>query len=380
MTPRTPAHVSASSAERLLQALGADSALAVDVAGDLAEEYALRVEEHGAGAARRWYAREALRSAPHLLWSAIRHGTPDGRARLAVWITSLLLLALLGPLMVLLRDAPPARLIAGAGDVPNQVVVSTKDSIRIPMRVLDASGDVLRRPDVRYAWESGAPARVSPDGVVECAERGEAVVRATLGALVTRVRLSCQPVRRLGMKHWYNFVLGGPAQELRVSGIGFDGRPVTRIAADVRVEDPAVAALDGTHIRPLAPGRTVVTVSVGKRWTDAAVTVFEPVRTLEGLRPDQRYVLASVRLQPGEMVRWPLPLGYFWLVNQVNDGGEAPDLTVAGRVSCGPEPGPGVYRSYCVALGRDASVTLAHPGAKASALVGALALERVTDP
>lgn len=365
---------------RLLQALGADSALAEDLAGDLTEEYAFRVTEHGAGAARWWYARETLRSAPHLLWSAIRHGTPEGRAQLAVWLTGLAFISLLGPLALLLREAPPAQLIAGTGDVPNQVVVSTTEPVSIPMRVLDASGSVLRSTDVRYAWESGTPATVLPNGVVACTEPGEAVVRATLGALSARVQLSCQPVLRLRMKGWYNFVVGGPAQELHVGGIGADGRPVTRLAADIRVDDRTVAVLNDAHVHPLAPGRTFVTANAGKRLAHAAVTVFEPVRTLEGLRPDQLYVLASARLDPGETVRWPLPSGYFWLVNHVDELGRAPELTVAGRVTCGPEAAPGVYRMYCLALGPDASVTLVHPSTSTSTLFGALALERDMHP
>jgi len=53
--------------EALLQSLGADPDFADDVLGDLAEEFSLRCRWDGAPAARRWYYREALRTAPHLL-------------------------------------------------------------------------------------------------------------------------------------------------------------------------------------------------------------------------------------------------------------------------------------------------------------------------
>jgi hypothetical protein len=58
--------------ERLLGAFGAESEFAEGVIGDLAEEYAIREQWDGRAVARRWYYREALRVAPHLLRSWIR--------------------------------------------------------------------------------------------------------------------------------------------------------------------------------------------------------------------------------------------------------------------------------------------------------------------
>lgn len=72
-------------AERLLEGLGADAEYREALLGDLAEEYATRLAYDGPGAARRWYRREALRVAPHLLrdWTrrlrwrgAARRGSP----------------------------------------------------------------------------------------------------------------------------------------------------------------------------------------------------------------------------------------------------------------------------------------------------------------
>ena len=54
-------------AEALLQSLGADPELADDVLGDLAEEFEVRRRWDGARVARRWYYREAVRTAPCLL-------------------------------------------------------------------------------------------------------------------------------------------------------------------------------------------------------------------------------------------------------------------------------------------------------------------------
>ncbi|MBV9879717.1 MAG: hypothetical protein JO180_04435 [Gemmatirosa sp.] len=59
-------------AERLLETLGADPEFRDMIVGDLREEHALRLDWDGEHAARRWYRREALRVAPHLLRDGVR--------------------------------------------------------------------------------------------------------------------------------------------------------------------------------------------------------------------------------------------------------------------------------------------------------------------
>jgi hypothetical protein len=83
---------------------------------------------------------------------------------------------------------------------------------------------------------------------------------------------------------WGNFVVGEPPGTLAVDAIGLDGQPVTRIAATLRVVDSTIATLDASgRLRPLRPGHTSVDIEIGDRRTGAEVTVFEPVRTFEGL-------------------------------------------------------------------------------------------------
>jgi hypothetical protein len=59
-------------AERLLDGLSGSTAFSEGVIGDLAEEHARRVARDGDGSAWRWYHREALRSAPHIVGDAMR--------------------------------------------------------------------------------------------------------------------------------------------------------------------------------------------------------------------------------------------------------------------------------------------------------------------
>jgi hypothetical protein len=82
-------------AERALAALGADRDFCDAVLGDLAEEFAIRATWDGAQVARRWYYRESLRVAPHLLrswWRGIRARGIAGLAS-AIAISSVAMMA-----------------------------------------------------------------------------------------------------------------------------------------------------------------------------------------------------------------------------------------------------------------------------------------------
>lgn len=59
-------------AERLLEGLSPKSDFRDGILGDLAEEFAERAESEGAAAAKRWYYREAVGVAPHLLYALVR--------------------------------------------------------------------------------------------------------------------------------------------------------------------------------------------------------------------------------------------------------------------------------------------------------------------
>lgn len=87
------------SIETMLEALGAEPVFRDSVLGDLAEEFASRAERDGMASADSWYRREALRAAPHLLWSWARRLRVRGVAHLVgVMVSSyvsLLLLAML---------------------------------------------------------------------------------------------------------------------------------------------------------------------------------------------------------------------------------------------------------------------------------------------
>ena len=252
--------------------------------------------------------------------------------------------------------------------------------VQLRVRVYDARGHRLDSTGVRYRRVSGAPVPVSPTGVVRCTQRGDVAVRASLGALVAPMRVRCEPIRHL-RGEWLTFVLGDSARELRFAAIGMDDRPVSRFAGELHVADSSVVSLDGLRVRPLSAGMTGIDLQVGDTWGHAFILVYAPVRTLEGLRPDQRFVAARVRLAPGDSIRWPLPLGLFemeWL--PARPGEPPPVLRVDGAIMCEPELDPGVLHTHCLARAPGAWLTVRDAGSGSSALVGRVALWRDRTP
>jgi hypothetical protein len=111
-------------AERLLEALGAQPGFRDAVLGDLAEEYAIHAAREGVGRARRWYYHEALRATPHLLRDWTRHLS----VRDAGHVAGAVLASYLGTL--LLVGIAVALLAYGARDV---LGVSLDDAVqRLP--------------------------------------------------------------------------------------------------------------------------------------------------------------------------------------------------------------------------------------------------------
>jgi hypothetical protein len=112
ITPRTPPKT----AERLLEALGAEPEFREALLGDLAEELAIRAAYEGERAARRWYWGAALRVAPHLLRNWARR--PRDVARLAGSVAAAYLLLGVGVWVVLAAVEVAVERIGGPTTFP----------------------------------------------------------------------------------------------------------------------------------------------------------------------------------------------------------------------------------------------------------------------
>ncbi|CAN5209745.1 hypothetical protein BH09GEM1_BH09GEM1_47750 [soil metagenome] len=330
LRPRWSAAVARSWAERMLIALGAHPAFAESVLGDMAEEQARRDAEVGPLGARWWYAREAFRAVPHLLWNAARHGGARGRARAATVLAAAALLPFVSLLALRHRDGPPARLLIGSGDVNEGLILNGVRPVRLPLRVLDAKGHVLQSSGVRYQWRSGAPIEVAPAGVIRCVGEGDAILRASLGSATTDVRLRCRPVKEVEAPALLHLVVGGASQSVPFEARDSAGRPVTLLSGRIAVTDTSVVTLTGSRIRGRTAGSAWMTVRMGDGESVSAVHVYERVASLEGIRPGQ-HLAVSVRVSGEEVQQWHIPPGNY-LLGVVADGEEQakPRLAIIG--------------------------------------------------
>lgn len=366
--------------ERLLHSLGAHPSFADALLGDLTEERARRARERGGLSAELWYLHQALRAVPHLLLNALRHGGALGRVRAMTLLLGVAAVPALATL-ALMRDLPPARLVVdGQGGGEEGIVLNSRHPIQLAVRALDEKGRTLPRATVDYRWVGGMELPVTSRGIVTCTGGGDAEVRASAGAVQTTLLIRCRPVKALYTDMWLQLVAGESVKPLGMWAVGPDSGLVALLAGDIHVGDTAVATLSGRGIRPRAPGHTVIISHIGDAENVTGVTVYQPVRTLEGLRPEQKFVAAAVKVGRGETIRWTLPSGQFWMVYLRHSSTDAiPRIALQGPVMCMPDFGPGVDFVDCLVRGAGASITIAHPGTSAGSIEGRLALGRQND-
>jgi len=360
--------------ERLLHFIGADLAFADDVLGDLAEERVRRTTQYGARHASWWYVREALLAAPHLALNAVQHGGVRGRAHVAAIVAAMALVLTVVVAVLPGGDPVAVRLevdVQQSAKAADGIIVNSRHPVLLAMRALDARGKALKTADVRYRWISGAPIAVSEKGVVTCSYAGDAMLRASLGAVATTVRIKCLPVREVLADMWVQLAAGDSSQELSFVALDPDGMPVNRLAGMLRVKDSSIATLKKGRIHPLSPGHTQVVMRFGDGSATTQISVYERVPTFVGLRNDQRFAIAPVRLAPDESIRWPLPKGLFWLqFHRTGKYKQAPTIEVDGPIMCLPAFSQSIDLVQCLARESGASVHMTYVGAPWAELAG----------
>ena len=326
----------ASRAERLLCALGADPGFVQAVFGDLAEERASRSTVDGARSANYWYLREALRSAPHLVASAVRGASWRRRAAAILGLGAVAFAVTFALRSMLANSGGPAQLLA-SGDRGDGVVVNNVRQVQLSMQVLDSAGRVLPDTGVRYRWLSGTPLPVTSRGAATCTQAGDAVVGASLGRLSTQLVLRCRPVHKVNALTEVNLIVGDSA--VGVPFLAFDekGRIVSLLRGELSVEDSSVATLavaadDTRLVRARAPGFTILDIRIGDRRAGTGVHVYERASSPEGIRPGQSLAV-PVELGGGDMRNWHLPAGretFNVAMLSTGDPMRAPRLAIEG--------------------------------------------------
>lgn len=301
-----------SKAERLLCALGADPGFVQAVLGDLTEERAARSAVHGARSANCWYACEVLRSAPHLVASAVRGASWRRRAAAMLCVGAVAFAVTFAVRSMLAGSGTPAQLLA-SGDKGDGVVVNNVRPVRLAMQVLDSAGRVLPDTEVRYRWLSGTPLPVTSRGVATCTQSGDAIVGASLGRLSTQLVLRCRPVHKVNALGELNLIVGDSAVGVPFLAFDAKGRIVSLLRGELSVEDSSVATLEvaangSRFVRARAPGNTILDIRIGDRTAATGVHVYERASSPEGIRPGQELAI-PVDLSRGEMRQWHLPAG-----------------------------------------------------------------------
>ena len=362
---------SPSKTERSLIALGVDPYFVDAVLGDLAEEYDLRAVRDGASVARWWYTREMLRATPYFIRNWFRSPPRYEHFRLVAVLGGLALTTLAVLVTLPPRNGPPAQL-AGASDA---VIVNSRAPVQLGVQVLDSAGHVLRVTGVRYQRISGAPLRMSASGRVLCAQRGDALVSASFGALSRSFLLRCRPIQRfVDWRGGLWLTVGDAAKALPVWAVGVDGTPETMLAGSATVEDSQIASLRGLRVYPKAPGGTLVYVWVGGIVDIIPITVFKRVSTSDALRPWE-FVGAPLRLASGQSREWHIQPGKYF-VSFRSDTVGASTLTFSTVGATCSQFGD-AYNYFCVASMR-ATVVVSAPGGTGEAreFSGYLAVRR----
>jgi hypothetical protein len=382
--PRSELIRAASRFERFLCALGVHPSVAEQLIGDLEESRHECAERFGISAARRDYARQLMRSMPHLGVNAWENGTGLQRARL-VLLGGTLLTIVASTLLAANRTriGPPAEIFAEHATADLIVVNNTRPAL-LPMRVVDSRGHELDRKSIEYRWLSGIPMLVSPQGQITCTESGDATVRASVGKVSSTVTVRCRPVTKIETASWITLIEGGAEKELPFTPLGPDGKPVTELRGALRVKDSTVATLSGASIRPVSAGETEVVIVVGDIAAHMRVVVHERARDLSSIGPDKRFLAVPIRLAQGDTVRVQIPTGAYWVKYVPKRPGDAPP-TINTDVTCGPGDGLHVYRvpadehvTYCMIM-VGGSISLGHGYVGAPVVEGYLAVERARD-
>lgn len=267
----------------------------------------------------------------------------------------------------------PVRLLAGAADT---VVVNKRRPVPIPIRAFDASGRSVSTVGIRYVRTAGDSLDVSTDGIVTCAQRGDATVRAQLGAISANLLLRCRPVKKLHIAGPIQFVLGDSAQGIPLDALGVDDGPVDLLAGTVSTMRPSVVGVEsGLRVSARTAGVSLTEVVVGDEHARVGVHVYAPVSTLDGLRANQRLVSISMRLESGEMRRWHLPAGQ-WMLTMMpyEDETRGLRLRVEGAVCM---PARLTARRMVCASKQEVTIIVYHPWTPgAPVLTGSLLVKR----
>jgi hypothetical protein len=163
----------------------------------------------------------------------------------------------------------PAQVHAGRNDT---LVIHTTMATVVPAVVTNAKGKQLTSTRAAFQVIGGDVLRAVDSTAIECADRGDGMIRLTAGRASSDVVVQCRPIRYIFIKHFMKLIAGGPAAPLDIGAVGVDNRPLTELAVQATVRDTSVAIVRNGQVHPRSPGRTIIDVHIGCRtWIEVTV-------------------------------------------------------------------------------------------------------------
>lgn len=261
-------------------------------------------------------------------------------------------------------DSEPARITCGA--FPAVIV----DNALHPLgaTVINAKGEVLSGRTVAYAVAPDGIAEVSSSGGLRCLKTGDAMLSLSGGGLTAPVPVKCRLPAEIVMPQDLRLVIGEGSVALRPRAIGEGGKSLDDAPVALTSSNPAVVAVEGERVKPVAVGRARLQASAG------VVTAVTPVEV------DEKVVSEHVAFADGASRSWDLKEGDYRVEIDVK-----PEVQIAQGVAvswsgtgCEAQPEKPSHRFGCRVLER-ATMTVTNPrtmgvGAR---VTGTLAIFRV---
>lgn len=222
-----------------------------------------------------------------------------------------------GALLVLAgcADTKPATIDLAAP--PEQIV--NRSAFPLHASIQNAKGETLGGQTLSYSATPPEVLEVSSDGSLRCLVTGDATVVVSGGGLSRTLALKCRIPSMIDMPAEVRLDLRKGPVAVQARALGEGGVPLNDVTVPVTSSDPAIVAVEGSRLKPVAVGRATLRAAldpiIGVTRVEVIDTVvFERLTIADGgarsfnLTPGTYHVVidfkASLRVRQGVAVSW----------------------------------------------------------------------------
>jgi hypothetical protein len=216
--------------------------------------------------------------------------------------------------------------------------------------VVNQKGEAIEGQAVTYAVTPEGVAELRPDGRLQCLKTGDATVTLSGGGLSAPVPVKCRLPTEIAMPPAQRLLLGGTPLAIHPRVLGEGGRPLDDVLAPIGSSDPAVAAVVGDKIKPVAVGRAKVQAIAGE------IVAVTPIEV------DEKVVSGTVTLADGAARTWTLKQGdYVVTIDMKPDVRSSQGVTVSwAGANCDSQPEKPSHHLECKVID-SATLTVTNP-------------------